>query len=212
MIRAALWKRTAISSSEPTRSTGVLCLIFLICVFASWTALADVTPTADYEEVIHSIYEYSPPYPERAQAIVSEIMKQWGEDAYLRWRPVRIEPRELLNGDISSAHAVPTALQFSVFPDTIIQAQESRYTYFEETRGAIWRGTIPGIEFSYVEINIVVDTTKKLKGEEESIGFSIRIWDQSRHFYIFPTEDLDVYVAIEGRKINDRHMKWHPNN
>jgi len=103
-----------------------------------------------------------------------------------------------------------TPLQLEIFPDMIVNAQRKRYTYIEATGDAIWEGVIPGFELSRVEITIV-DTTDKLANTEERIAFVIRVWDPPRHLYISPTDDLDVYVAIEGRVSDDTNVEWAPN-
>ena len=93
----------------------------------------------------------------------------------------------------------------------IVSAQKTDYFYDETTGGAIWGGVIPGFELSRVEISIV-DMTDKLASTPERIAFVIKIWDPPRHFYILPTDDLDVYVAMEGRVSNDENIEWAPNN
>ena len=179
-------------------------------MLSSSIGVADVSGSASDEEIVHSIFEYDIEYQERARAVVEEKMYHWPEESYVRWRPVRIEPSEVLQEELVSDNAMPASLQLTLFHDLIVSAQRTGYTYIEATGDAIWEGVIPGFELSRVEITIV-DTTDKLMNTEERIAFVIRIWYPPRHFYILPTDDLDVYVAMEGRVSDDKNVEWAPN-
>ena len=192
------------------RKIDLLCIIVLTGMLSSSISESDVLATTSAIEVVHSIFEYDFEYQERARAVVEEMMSHWPEEAYVRWRPVRIEPREVLREEITSDGAMPASLQLTVFPDLIVSAQRTRYTYIEATGDAIWEGVIPGFELSRVRITIV-DTTDKLANTTDRIAFVIKIWDPPRHFYILPTDDLDVYVAMEGRVSDDKNVEWAPN-
>ena len=50
-------------------------------------------------ELIHSISEYQIEYQTRAESVANELMQHWPKESYVRWRPVRIKPGEVLNGD-----------------------------------------------------------------------------------------------------------------
>lgn len=179
-------------------------------MLSSSISVSDVFGPTPGEEIIHSIYEYDFEYQERARAVAAAKMYHWGEDSYVRWRPIRIEPREVLQDEISSDNAMPISLQLTVFPDLIVNAQRERYTYIKATGDAIWNGVIPGFELSGVEITIV-DMTDKLANTEERISFVIRIWDPPRHWYIYPADDLNTYVAIEGRVSDGKVIELPPN-
>jgi hypothetical protein len=193
------------------RKTVLLCIFVLTSVLSSSISVSDVVAKASGDEIIHSIFDYDVAYQERARAAVEEMMYHWPQNSYVRWRPVRIVPSEVLQEEMSSHNAMPAMLQLTVFHDIILSARKTRYTYFEETGDSIWEGVVPGIDLSRVEITIV-DTTDKLLNTEERIGFVIRIWRPPKHFYIFPTEDPDAYVAIEGRVAEDKNIEWAPNN
>ena len=173
--------------------------------------MSDVVGPALGEEIVHSIFDYDIEYQERARSVVAEMMYHWREDSYVRWRPVRIVPREVLQEEFLSDDAMPESLRLTIFPDMIVSAERTRYNYIEATGGAIWEGVIPGSEFSRVRIGIV-DMTDKLTKSEERIAFVINIWDPPRNFSILPTDDLDVYVAVEGRVSDDTNIEWAPNN
>jgi hypothetical protein len=192
------------------RKIDLLSIIVLTGMLSSSISVSDVFATASGEEVVHSIFEYDVEYQERARAVVAEMMYHWPEESYVRWRPVRIEPREVLQEEIVSDNAMPASLQLTLFHDMIVSAQRTRYMYIEATGDAIWEGVIPGFENSRVEITIV-DTTDKFANTEERIAFVIRIWAPPRHFYILPTDDLDIYVAMEGRVSDDKNVEWAPN-
>lgn len=189
----------------------LLFIFVLTGMLLSSMSVSDVIAQAPGEEVVHSIFEYDIEYQERARAVVAEMMYHWPEESYVRWRPVRVEPSAVLEEDIASDYAMPALLQLTVFPDIIVSAQRTRYSYFEASGNAIWEGVIPGFALSRVEITIV-DSTDKLANTEDRIAFVIRISDPPRHFYIHPTDDLDVYVAIEGRVADDTKVEWAPNN
>jgi hypothetical protein len=172
-------------------------------------SVADAVANGSGDEIVHSIFDYDVEYQERARAAVEELMYHRPQDSYVRWRPVRVVPREVLRDEILSDNAMPEALKITAFHDFAVSARKVRYTYFEHLGSAIWEGVIPGIENSRVEITIV-DATDKLMKTEERIGFVIKVWHPPKHFYISPTEDLDVYVAIEGHVANDRNIREEP--
>jgi hypothetical protein len=192
------------------RKIDLLSIIVLTGMLSSSISVSDVFATASGEEVVHSIFEYDIEYQERARAVVAEKMYHWPEESYVRWRPIRIEPREVLREEIVSDNAMPASLQLTLFHDMIVSAQRTRYMYIEATGDAIWEGVIPSFENSRVEITIV-DTTDKFANTEERIAFVIRIWAPPRHFYILPADDLDIYVAMEGRVSDDKNIEWAPN-
>lgn len=193
------------------RKTVLLCIFVLLGVLSSSISVSDVVVKVSGEEIIHSIFDYDVAYQERARAAVEEMMYHWPQDSYVRWRPVRIVPSEVLQGEMASDNAMPTSLQLTVFPDIVVKARKTSYSYFENVGGAIWEGVIPDVAHSKVEITIV-DATDKLLSKEERVGFVIRIWNPPKHFYISPTDDPDVYVAIEGRVADDKNVRWAPNN
>ena len=189
----------------------LLCIVALTGALSSSISVSDAIAQAPDEEVVHSVFEFDNEYQERARAVVAEMMSHWPEESYVRWRPVRIEPSEVLQDEISSENAMPASLQLTVFPDLIVSAQRTSYTYSEASRGAIWEGVIPGFELSRVEVSIV-DSTDKLANTPERIAFAIKIWDPPRRFHILPTDDLDVYVAIEGRVSDNTDIEWAPHH
>ncbi len=193
------------------RKINLLCIIVLTGMLSSSKGVSDVFASASAEEIVHSIFEYDFEYQERARAGAAEMMKHMSEESYVRWRPVRVEPNEVLREKIDSDDALPESLQLTLFPDMIVSAQRTRYSYIETTGDAIWEGVIPGFENSRVEITIV-DSTDKLANKPERITFVIRIWDPPRHSYILPVDDQDVYVAIEGRVSDNMNSDWAPNN
>lgn len=173
------------------RYVRLFCVIFLTGLLSCTESEPDSPATTPYQEIVHSISEYDVEYQNRARAVAEEMMSHWPEESYVRWRPVRIEPSEVLQDEILSDSAMPELLQLTLYPDTIVSAQKTRYKYMEETGGAIWEGVIPGFELSRVEIGIVTATG--------DTAFVIRIWDSPKHYYILATDYPDVYVALEGR-------------
>lgn len=193
------------------QKTVQLCIFALTGVLWSSISVSDAVVKASGDEIIHSIFDYDVAYQERARAAVEEMMYHWSQDSYVRRRPVRIIPNEVLEDESSSDGAMPEMLQLTVFPDVILSARKTRYTYIDKTGDSIWEGVVQGNDLSRVEITIV-DTTDKLLNGEERIGFVIRIWHPPKHFYVLGTEDPDVYVAIEGRAAADEKIRWAPNN
>ena len=193
------------------RKNQLICLFALTVVLWSSISMSEVVVKASGDEIIHSIFDYDVAYQERARAAVEKKMYHWPQHSYVRWRPVRVIPDEVLQDEIASDNALPEMLQLTVFPDVILEVRKTRYTYFEETGDSIWEGVVPGIKHSRVEIAIV-DMTDRLLSGEERIGFVIKIWQPPKHFYVLGTDDLDVYVAIEGRADDDKKISWAPNN
>ena len=142
-------------------------------------------------ELIHSISEYQIEYQTRAESVANELMQHWPKESYVRWRPVRIKPREVLNGDFLKSGAMPTLLRLSPFPDIELDARQTRYTAFEHINQALWEGAIVDSDDSSVRITIV--------GWEEEPAFVIDVWNSPNKYHIFATDSLDVYVAVEVR-------------
>ena len=193
------------------RKINLLCIIVLTGMLSSSIAMSEEIDPALGKEIVHSIFEFDIEYQERARSIVAEMMYHWHETAYVRWRPVRIVPRELLQEKLLSSDAMPESIRLTIFPDSIVNARKTDYFYDEATGGAIWTGVMPGSELSQVRISIV-DMTDKFTKSEERIAFVIKVWNPPKHYAILPTDDLDVYVAIEGRAFNDTNVEWAPNN
>lgn len=191
------------------RKIDLICVIVVTGLFASSIGPVDASGPVPAKEVVHSIFEFDFEYQERARSVVAEMMSHMGDDTYVRWRPIRIEPREILQAKIIGYSAMPESLQLTVFPDTIVSAQRTRYTFREATGNAIWEGVIPGFENSRVEITIV-DMTDRFAKTDERIAFVIRIWDPPRQYAILPTDDLDIYVAVEVRVPDDTDTQWAP--
>ncbi len=207
------------SGPEPTfrkillivRKSDVLCFVALTVLLSYSIGVSDVLADDSTGEIVRSIYEYDIEYQERARDVATEKMSHWPEESYVRWRPVRVEPKQVLQEKSISENALPEFIQLTVFPDLIVNAQNTGYFFDDANGGAIWSGVIPGFDLSNVEISIV-DFTDKLAGTEDRLAFVIRIWIPPRHLYVFPTDDLDVYVAIEGRVADDTDPEWAPYN
>jgi len=193
------------------RKSDLLCIVALMGLLSYSISVSDVLAEDSGGEIVHSIYEYDIEYQERARVVAAEMMSHWPEESYVRWRPVRIDPKQVLQEKTISENALPEFIQLTVFPDLIVNAQYTSYFFDDASGGAIWRGVIPGFELSWVEIGIV-DLTDKLASTEDRLSFVIRIGNPPRHYYVSPTDDLDVYVAIEGRVADDTRVEWAPNN
>ena len=70
--------------------------------------------------------------------------------------------------------------------------RQSRYVTFDHINQSLWEGEIVGSEYSRVEIVIV--------GWDEGPAFVIKIGNPPNNYSIFPTDSLDVYVAMEIAK------------
>lgn len=173
------------------KKIGPFCVLFLACIVSCGRSDPDSVATTPHQEIVHSISEYGIEYKDRARVVSEEMMSHWPAESYLRWRPVRIEPSEVLRDDILSASAMPQFLSLTPFPDVTLVAQRASYLPIESTGGAIWEGVIPTSETSNVRVNIVSATGH--------IAFAVEIWDPPKKYYIFATDSPDVYVAIEGQ-------------
>ena len=142
-------------------------------------------------ELIHSISEYEIEYQTRAESVANELMQHWPKESYVRWRPVRIEPGEVLKGDFLKSGAMPTSLRLSPFPDIELFVHQTGYAAFEHINQALWDGAVLDSDDSSVRITIV--------GVVEGIGFVIDVWNSPNKYHIFATDSLDVYVAVEVR-------------
>ncbi len=84
------------------RYVGLFCAIFLTGLISCTESEPNSPTTTPYQEIVHSISEYDVEYQNRARAVAEEKMSHWPEESYVRWRPVRIEPSEVLQDEILS--------------------------------------------------------------------------------------------------------------
>jgi len=176
-----------------------LLLLCLCAILASSPSIAAELTNSNYaaaQEIVHDISESDSSYQNRARAIVEAKMSHYPEESYIRWRPVRIDTSEVLRKHYLEPDAMPISLWLSPFPNVNLFVQQStytplRYSEFEYANGAIWEGYIDGDEHTSVRITVV--------GSEHGPGFVIVISDPPRKYSLLPTDDRDVYVAIELR-------------
>ncbi len=180
--------------------------IFLLCSCVFFTGLPSLVSeltNSDYaaaQQVIHDISKFDSSFQDRARAIVEEKMSRYPEETYLRWRPVQIDPDDVLREHYLEPDAMPASLWLSPFSDVNLFAKRReytplRYSKFDYANSAIWEGHIDGDENTSVRITVV--------GSEDGPGFVIEISDPPRKYSVRPTDERDVYVAIEQRMHTD---------
>ena len=178
------------------RKLTLLCFCAILASLPSTAAELANSNYAAAQEIVHDISEFDSSYQNRARAIVESMMSHYPEDSYIRWRPVRIDTSEVLRKHYLEPDAMPISLWLSPFPDVSLFVQQSKYTplrysKFEYANGAIWEGYIDGNEHTRVRITVV--------GSEHGPSFVIVVSDPPRKYSLLPTDDRDVYVAIELR-------------
>jgi len=169
-----------------------LLFIFMCILTAAIGCTGDEPPSPPSDlgpELIHAIAEYDVEYQVRANSVAQDLMQHWPEESYIRWRPVRIEPRSFLSRSHMDDGAMPNTISITPFPDVTIVADVSDYMIIDANDDAIWKGQIRGADGGYVEVTIV--------GEVDNPSFSIRISSTRHSFNIFSTDVPEVYVAME---------------
>jgi hypothetical protein len=164
------------------------------CVLALLIACSEVSPPLAIPlgpELVHSIKEYDIEYQSRAEAVTNELMQHWPKESYVRWRPVRIDPSEFLNGDSLVFGAMPTSLRLSPFPDVELNVHLTKFNAVDHMDAAAWTGEVVNSRSSYVRISLI--------GMRVGPAFLIKIWNPPNKYQLFATDSLDVYVAVEIR-------------
>lgn len=163
---------------------GVLTMLISCAERSSPPETVDAGP-----ELVHSISEFNVEYQSRAETVAKDLMQHWPAESYIRWRPVRIQPSEVLNHDFLKPGAMLTSFSLSPFKDTKIHVRQTSYTIFKHINQAIWEGKTLNSDNSTVEITIV--------GMDEGPAFVIKIGSPPNNYSIFATDSLDVYIAVE---------------
>ena len=141
------------------------------------------------KELIGSIYDEELGYTQKAVEAAEDTISHFDTSSYLRWRPVRIDPKAYLNGSYLNDGSMPERIRISPFPDVSLIAVKSKYTIMQDIQSALWEGSIVGSDNGRVEITIV--------GGDSNPAFSVRIVQYPQVIQIFQTDISDVYLALE---------------
>jgi len=151
-----------------------------------------------------SIYNFDLDYQQRAQLAAEAYVTPMGSDAVLRWRPLYVDPKSILQTSYLQPDAMPERLVISPFDDLIFEAVRTEYEVFGAIESAQWQGKLVGSYSGNVTIGIV--------SGEPNPEFVLKIIvgpDEHPMIYsIIPTFESDVYLAIEGnphQTINHSH-------
>lgn len=142
------------------------------------------------QEIVKSVHDNDLEFRTAAESAAEQKVSMFSPESVSRWRPVRLDPESILNGDLLEPGSMPNTIKISPFPDTTYVVSETKYTIRKHTGSISWTGKISGIENGTVEIHA--------RGSVNSPTFSIKIFDPPRFFSITPTETDDAYLAIEG--------------
>ena len=141
-------------------------------------------------ELIGSVHDYGLQFRETAHRAAEELVGGFDPISMVRWRSVRLDPTEILDGSYLDKGAMPKSFQITPFPDTTFTVVESRYTIRSFTESAVWEGTVSGTDSGRVEISIV--------GGIDDPAFVIKIFNHPQFVSISATGPENAYVAIEG--------------
>ena len=154
----------------------------------------EVVATVADRELVGSIYDYDLDYQQTAQTAADDYVSNIPAELIVRSRPVRVDMKVLIEGDINDLDAIADRLVVKPFQDTAFEVVRTNYAVYDDIDQAIWEGVLVGANVGRAEISIV--------DEAASRSLIMRIfvddYDPPTIYSVSPTLDPTVYVAIEA--------------
>ena len=112
----------------------------------------------------------------------------------LRWRPVRVDPKSIIETDNNDRISPRDILKISIFPGETIIVRRNHFRTTPETSSMSWTGSPENGENGTVSIHVVAEQNA------DDLRAIIHYSSKFQDFHVIPTADSRYYVAVETNR------------